>query len=130
MNVKIYFIKFLSYLFIFALIACNASTDNEDGKADNFKFSEDQLGNIRFSESRIDFRNVVLDNKRERLVEIENSGKLPVIFGETSFDGKKSAESFYYSGDTRSFPGESGTCGEVLESKESCLISLTFLPYN
>ena len=136
---------------IIIFTACNSSQqDNSDGDNNNFEFSLDQLGQIEFDISTVDFGSVVLSGERRRSVTITNTGELPLRFpsgrkpldsngeeipdGEEDilqrFNGEQFDDAFSFSGNSAIFPGEGGTCapeGE-LASGESCLIVLSFRP--
>ena len=62
----------LLFIMFYLLWACNgAQTDNSDGKQDNFKFSEDQLGVVSFSDKTIDFGKVVLEDARKNISKLK-----------------------------------------------------------
>ena len=111
------------------MVACQpAQNNNEDGKQDNFEFSLDQVGRLEFPSDIIDFGDVVIDDERQRFIQVENAGFLPLRFEETFFDEKKFHPSIFYSGNEKSFPGDGGTCPEILPAGESCILAFSFVP--
>lgn len=114
----------LSFLVI--LFSCNSS--NQDEKKNNFDIDPSQLGKLSFVNGDLDFGPVPIGTTHERLIQIKNTGKLPISDFETFYDDEEFSLIFRYSGQTAEFPGDNGTCGQRLDVNQTCLLSVSYLP--